>query len=383
MSTSLAMPAPAIVTAPAPSVAVAPPKSGFMQQAWPIYVMLGSFFVLTLPLSILALADPNFITTYRWPIAIYVVVLGTTHFLLTLTVYLQSKNLKHFNSSWRNRIYYFLIPVLIFVLFDLYSALEIAVLFPVFALVFRAGLRLLDFHHFTRQSFGVTQLLKGRARQPFVPWLKKIENAFFISLTALIFITFLNGGSFDATHVPTLLALGIVVPLFVTVLVGFALTWRKAPDRAAVGTPLTYFLLHSAALGLAAYSTPLYVFSLAMHYVEYHILMVPRCFNAPLDETQTPDRILSGLRRNKFVFYGLLILAAAMVYVFTLTSMGTLLFQADRNGTPTYLVLISLFDGLFVFHYFIEAFIWKFSDPFYRQSLGPLYFNTSKPAAAR
>jgi hypothetical protein len=27
-----------------------------------------------------------------------------------------------------------------------------------------------------------------------------------------------------------------------------------------------------------------------------------------------------------------------------------------------------------VTHYFIEAFIWKFGNPYYRAALGPLYF---------
>jgi len=37
-------------------------------------------------------------------------------------------------------------------------------------------------------------------------------------------------------------------------------------------------------------------------------------------------------------------------------------------------LMFNLFNGVFVTHYFIEAFIWKFSNPYYRGSLGPLYF---------
>ena len=39
--------------------------------------------------------------------------------------------------------------------------------------------------------------------------------------------------------------------------------------------------------------------------------------------------------------------------------------------------MLAMFNGLFVMHYFVEAFIWKFSDPFYRKSLMPLYFSPS------
>jgi len=33
-------------------------------------------------------------------------------------------------------------------------------------------------------------------------------------------------------------------------------------------------------------------------------------------------------------------------------------------------------------HYFVEPFIWRFSEPYYRQTLGPLYFGSRPPAAA-
>ena len=39
-----------------------------------------------------------------------------------------------------------------------------------------------------------------------------------------------------------------------------------------------------------------------------------------------------------------------------------------------YLVLIAVFDGLFVFHYFVEMLIWRFGDPFFRKTLVGLYF---------
>jgi hypothetical protein len=54
--------------------------------------------------------------------------------------------------------------------------------------------------------------------------------------------------------------------------------------------------------------------------------------------------------------------------------MGAVLAVTAQSSSRPYPALIALCDGLFVFHYFIEAFIWKFSDPYYRQTLGPLYF---------
>ena len=43
-------------------------------------------------------------------------------------------------------------------------------------------------------------------------------------------------------------------------------------------------------------------------------------------------------------------------------------------GEPLgYLALIAVFDGLFIFHYFIQMFIWKFSDPHFRKGPSGLF----------
>jgi hypothetical protein len=207
-----------------------------------------------------------------------------------------------------------------------------------------------------------------------------VENAYFMGLTALLLMSFASEGRFDASRPLTLVLLIGVLVLLGVLAVGFVQVWRQAPNRAALWTPLGYFLLQSVSAALAIYSTALYVFCLAMHYVEYHILMVPRCFHTKLDTEKRPDRLFAELRRSKVVFYGVLVLLAVIAFNTTVVGMGmAALERPEGSGLPPYLVLISLFDGLFVFHYFVEMFIWKFSDPYYRQTLGPLYFG-QKPA---
>ena len=67
-------------------------------------------------------------------------------------------------------------------------------------------------------------------------------------------------------------------------------------------------------------------------------------------------------------FYGAFILLASVVLLFTLG-------RGELPAHPMrYLAVVSVFDGLFVFHYFVETLIWRFSDPFYRKTLGALYF---------
>jgi hypothetical protein len=54
-----------------------------------------------------------------------------------------------------------------------------------------------------------------------------------------------------------------------------------------------------------------------------------------------------------------------------------MMFSAPQDPGPRpirFLAVVSVFDGLFVFHYFVEMLIWKFSDPYFRRTLGSLYF---------
>ena len=47
---------------------------------------------------------------------------------------------------------------------------------------------------------------------------------------------------------------------------------------------------------------------------------------------------------------------------------------SSRFGSAQSLwLLFNVLNGMFVTHFFLEAFIWKFRDPYYRQTLGPIY----------
>jgi len=357
--------------------------SGFVEKSLPVSFILGTFFVITLPLSILAIADQDFVRNHSVLLIFYLSCFSITHFVLTLTVYLQSANLRYFNSTWTNRTIYFLIPVLIFISFDFYSALQVPAFFPVFASLFRFAVRFFDFHHFNRQNFGVLQLFKARSRAPFPKWLKTAENLYFFSLSLWLMQTFLNGGKFNPNAAYLAITIPVVGSLMGAVLYGFTRAWMGSTNRSALLVPLGYLLLQSTSAALAIYSSTLYGFALAMHYVEYHVLMVPRSLNTNLDSNSTVDRFFGRLRGSKALFYVVLLAASAWVTFAALGSSSLRPTLADGFGPLTYTLLLGLFDGIFVFHYFIESFIWKFSDPYYRRTLGPLYFSgTPKPAAS-
>jgi hypothetical protein len=361
-----------------PSIGHGAASASYLGRPLPIWIIFAAFFLLSVPLCALMMVDSELVD--RWYLkAIFMWILGMTHFLITLTVYMQSANLRHFNSTWKNRLLYFAVPIGIFLLFDLYTALRIAVTMPLLAAAFQWSVRFLDFHHVNRQSFGVLQMFKGRSGVTYPAWMKKAESYYFWVLTGLLYLTFASGGAVKPDN--PLMAIGLVAlaGLVVALAVGFAVTWRGSTDRRALAAPLTYFTLQSASAALGIVSTAMWVFCLAMHYVEYHVLMLPRCFDTPLDPDSRVDRVFGRLRRSKAVFYGLLLALAGGATYLTWYAMGEALLESAGSGSSSaYLALIAIFDGIFVFHYFVESLIWKFSQPFYRRTLVPLYFGPGR-----
>src|SRR5262249_23163088 len=151
----------------------------------------------TVPLSLLGHARFAYALTTMESLAlspvaqVYVCSLGLTHFILTLSIYLQSGNLRHFASSRANRIIFFAIPIAIFAFFDIFYGLGLETRFVGFGVVFFAIIRLFDFLHFNRQNFGVHQLFKGKSGALFPRWMRTAEQCYFLSLVALLFQTFL------------------------------------------------------------------------------------------------------------------------------------------------------------------------------------------------
>ena len=364
---------------------LAPPtERGYFQRALPGDLILGAFAFLTLPLTafVLFYLVSGVIWVYLW-------LFGMTHFVLTFTVYLQSANLKHFAKTWRNQFLFFGIPIGLFVLFDLYNALGIAVWFPLFHLGFQCVIRFADFFHFSRQGFGVLQMFKAESGGSFPKWAKRIENYYLLSLTGLLFITFLEGLRSSMPIFPLLNSLPpeddrfalvlwsaswIGVTATAGLLAALVIGYRQATGK-LVSRPLLYLLAQSASAALAILFLPLYVATLAIHYVEYHVLMYPRCFHTPLDPDSRLDRFFARLRQNPWIFYAVIIATAGIITLILQQSMGAFVPGAGELGRPmTFQLMLALFDGIFVFHYFIEAFIWRFSDSHFRASMSGLYF---------
>ena len=115
-----------------------------------------------------------------------------------------------------------------------------------------------------------------------------------------------------------------------------------------------------------------------MHYVEYHVLMLPRIRHQQLDETSRVDRGYAWLRSRPWAFIGVLLALSALVT----TGMGAMTFQAPTGQTYAWGMILTAFDALVVIHYFLEMHLWKFSDPHIRKSLDGVYATQKSRVAA-
>ncbi len=383
----------ATVTATSSPPAAVPVRSGFFERRLPSALILAAFPLLTLPLAaaMILSSDRRFLLAYIW-------LFGLTHFVLTLSIYLQSENLRHFAASNRNIFLYLVAPLAILMGFYAVGFFELRAKFPAAAVVFAAGIRLMDFNHLNRQSFGVYQLFKARGGVRVSAGIKRAENLYFACLTALLLVTYLAGGVSPLVDAKGWRSMGTAIatpgePLLpvwllriaAAVLATAAVTlgaisivstvraWRATRGSGArLREILGYIAVQTVAALMAVVSSPLYFATLSIHYVEYHVLMFPRCFHSQLDERSQLDHWFAALRRHRAVFYAVLLAASGMVmYVMLLQTNPT---AALRANPIRYRAVVSIFDGLFVFHYFVEMLIWRFSDPFFRRTLTPLYF---------
>jgi hypothetical protein len=342
-------------------------------------LIFAAFFAVTVPLSIVQLSTSVPPSVKRWLIVSMLFLIGNSHFVITWALYLNSANLSHFRSSLGTKIVYFVVPVSIMVAFFAMGVLEVPAEGTLLATWFFVAVTAVDYFHAVRQSFGVLQMVKGRSQATRFPrHLARVDNAYFLSLWVLQMMTFINGtqndfdGRFEWGSLPVKVVSLVAAVLFVVAVHGFVTVWRSAgAERSALFAALAYFVLQSASAGLVVYKSRLYFVSLAMHYVEYHVLMVPRCFDAPLDASSAVDRIALWFRRHKVAFYGVVLAVTAVVSSGSLLALGGIKFTRDDHFGW---LLVNLLGGIFVAHYFVEAFVWKFRHPFYRETLAPLYF---------
>jgi hypothetical protein len=341
---------------------------GYFARASVQALVIGAFFFLTVPIM-LALVTWTDSTQPLLPL--YGVTLGLTHFLITGLIYLDGRNLRYFASTWRNRLVYFAIPIAILVFMDVLAVVPMgefgvgAHTFMYFFVMFA------NFLHVSRQSFGVLQLFKREASASHSDTLRSLENLFFLSLVLSQFITFARGGEYDAAAFEVQLVSVFTIALFALVFAIHVSALRQGVSGRADWLPIVHFTLQAVSGSLVVYRSGYVDIALAMHYVEYHTVVMPRFFHAPLDRTSRADRLRGAMRAIPLLFYAGLLMVA---WGFWFGQRTDIYLEPAAASMPMRLLVHSL-DGIFLFHFFIDAFLWKFSKPHYRETLGPLYFS--------
>lgn len=345
-------------------------------------IVLGAFFLLTVPILAASLTWPEAAEPL---LPLYGVTFGLTHFLVTGLVYLDARNLRYFAASWSNRIVYFAVPCAILLGMDLLAVVDLGeagVAIHSFLFYF---IMCANYLHVSRQSFGVLQLFKRESRAQHAESLRSLENLFFIALVAGQFWTFVLGGEYDGSALGVQLTSLMTAALFVLVLGMHVAALRGVAGQRALArtdwTPLLYFTLQAISGALVVYRSGFVTIALAMHYVEYQVVMLPRVFHAPVDRASRADRTRAVLGRVPMLFYAGLLAVAWGVWFGQRTA---LYLDPEALSLPMRLAVHAL-DGIFLFHFFVEAFLWKFSKPHYRETLGPLYFApaSAQPAASQ
>lgn len=374
----------ATALAPAASLADTPPpvshRPAYFERTGPPRLILASFLYLTLPVAavVLLLPDSGILSwLYFW-------LFGGTHIVVTLTVYCSRANRRHFVSSPKMLAVFVLVPLLALASYLVFFGLKMGGSVPLVAIWFWAFVRFMNFLHLNRQTFGVLQLFKARAGGKFPAWGRGCENAAGFALVAALMVTHAAGGVCPLLGVTPLYPPGLpmewTVPLWVGC-VGAAVGLFAAAVVGLVRTRTTrgrweallYFTAQFVGTFAAAVYLPLYLAALAMHYAEYHILMVPRIAAQPLDPASRIDRGFGWLRAKPVLFVGVILLLSLLVT----QGMGSMDFQPPAElggGTLAWGLTLVAFDALILVHYVLEMFIWKFSDPHFRKSMAGVYF---------
>lgn len=335
------------------------------------------FFIGSALLGIVYFFTLLFIPQYALLItAIVWVLFAQTHFGSTWFIYLDKKNREYFRQHpW----IYYGFPLAIFA-----AVLTLGFFNQVLLVVL---ISIVSLYHVTKQSTGVLQLYRVRNKE-FAPEVRKTENAALFSWSLFF-------AGFGGLQLPDFQRVfGSLLPLargffWLLLLVSIALTvaiiiqYRK---RDINSFPKTLFLLNA----LLMYSPYVYaavilvdiyqmeiatLTSLITHYMQYMglVWLINRNKYGADTEYARENPILRGISKHVW-----LIIASILVYA--------LLMAYLRWGIPatvhnTYLIrtLPNVVLALTAIHFYLDAFIWRFRNPFYKETVTPFVRPVATP----
>lgn len=361
-------------------------RRNFMMKPGVLEVILGSFVFLTVPLLIIFFAPWPHGNPFNLFVNYYFVCFGATHFFVTFSIYCNSENLRYFASDTKNIYLYFALPLVIMAFIFCFYFFELQVrwagVLPLLGPLVVLTVGAVDILHVQRQSYGVLQLLKGSTGLKFADISKSLEKLFFPLMAAAAWVSFVrmlktgeaqHWGSLkdsrflDDVNAPwlTWMILAFAAGIFLIALAKlFAASQSDGSFRQRYSPPC-YFFLQSIAVLLAVIDFRLYAVGAAMHYVEYHFLVYQRSFKAEGSAFEDARSPRSRRIVVKTCFYVVLIAITALFAFYP---------KAVAQNWVLSPAFLSGFMAVQVFHFYIDTLLWRFRKPFYRQTLGPVYF---------
>lgn len=345
------------------------PDRPLFQRPHVIALLAATFLLIAAPFGLLIEfgADPEILRPIQWT---YWSTLGLGHFYITFVLYLQARNRRYFTSSSENFMIYFIIPGAFFIYTGLSRTFEFWG--NTKALGVAAGIativRCLDFNHFAGQTFGVLQIVKSHSRAVFRTSQRHLERLFLLSAGVLQVETqFISGGRIDLSNTLVLLTASLAFVFFAGVSIRFLGALARQGSNRGIWIPFGYFLAQASCTIGAAIDIRLYGPALAIHYVEYHLLITQRMMHAELDRNRWSDRaLLLFLKKPGFLAAAAMVFSVFMYTIFTRKAgMGPIFDQLPTTLQFTY----NMSNGIFFMHYFVESFVWKFKNPFYREEM--------------
>ncbi len=299
--------------------------------------------------------------------AIVWVLFAQTHFGSTWFIYFDKKNRDYFRQ---HALTYYGLPVLIFVVvmvLGYYNEVLLAILISTVSL-----------YHVTKQSLGILQLYRVRNKE-FAPAVRKTENATIFAWT----LFFAGAGAlrlpnFIHMFVPIfpLVKLSVWTMLALAILGTVIVVWQYL-KRERNSVPKTLFLLNAAImyapyLYAAVILVDIYqmeiatLTSLITHYMQYMglVWLINRNKYGAETEYAKQNKFLHALSSN----YGYII-AAILGYALLMAY-----FRWGASTSSSALVsktIPNIVLALTAIHFYIDAFIWKFRNPFYKETVTP------------
>ncbi len=294
------------------------------------------------------------------------------HFGATLRVtYLRPENLAYYRQHW---VLYFLIPAFIFALYSFPLSMESGYHSPAGRLLFVLAY-IWGYQHIGMQNYGILQIYRRRAGTGSDLVGSRYEKIVFYAIIVSVatinhvvpWLNYFTGGRTVTVAASTsrsmfMVVLGVLVVLYVMHLVRTnTLSWPA----------FLYFIVSVVVMIQWPFYDALpsgswfFVFN-GHHSIAYLGLVFLMEWNRRAGGQ--PLRVLAGLRAYVRFILPLLVfslaLAVAVAFYHSLTSVGRFRLL-DAYG-------MDLLVGFFVTHYYIEALVWKFSNPHNRATTLPL-----------